>query len=206
MSTAAPSQSATRSAPAAHGCSCISRTVGRGAAWPRSVSAAGWVRRWCWSDLEPAMIEQPPDESAWIPTPEFIETTNMAWLMKRAGVDSYAALHAWSVQNREAFWAGAIERLGILFAQPYSQVADFSHGVEAPRWLVDARMNIVDSCFRAPAHSPAIIHQAEGGSLQTMTVGELEALTRRVAANLQRLGFAPGDAIAIIMPMTAECV
>ncbi len=39
-----------------------------------------------------------------------------------------------------------------------------------------------------------------------MSVGELEALTRRVAANLRRLGFAPGDAIAIIMPMTAECV
>jgi acetyl-CoA synthetase len=67
-------------------------------------------------------------------------------------------------------------------------------------------MNIVESCFRAPADSPAIIHQAEGGPLQTMTVGELEALTRRVAANLQRLGFQPGDAIAIIMPMTAECV
>src|SRR3954469_17313328 len=99
------------------------------------------------------MTELPPDEPAWIPTPEFIETTNIAWMMKHAGVDSYAALHAWSVQNREAYWAAAIERLGIRFAQPCSRIADLSEGVEAPRWLPGARMNIVESCFRAPADS-----------------------------------------------------
>ena len=37
-------------------------------------------------------------------------------------------------------------------------------------------------------------------------MGELQALTERVAANLRRRGFKPGDALAIIMPMTAEAV
>jgi acetyl-CoA synthetase len=75
-----------------------------------------------------------------------------------------------------------------------------------PRWLVGARFNIVESCFTAPPDSPAIIHQAEGGELMVMTVAELQALTDRVAANIKRLGFKPGDALAIIMPMTAEAV
>ena len=83
---------------------------------------------------------------------------------------------------------------------------DLSQGVEEPRWLADARLNIVESCFAAPADSPAIIYQAEGGALATMSVGELAALTDRVAANLKRRGFKPGDALAIIMPMTAESV
>jgi len=144
--------------------------------------------------------------SAFIPSPQFISTTNIAWLMRRAGVESYAALHAWSVENREAFWGMAIERLGIRFREPFTQVADFSNGFEQPRWLVDAQMNIVDSCFRAPASSPAIVHQAEGGPIQTMTVGELAELTNLVAFNLQRRGYAPGTAIAIIMPMTAASV
>ena len=52
---------------------------------------------------------------AWTPSPEFIATTNIAWLMQRAGVDSYERLHAWSVQHREAYWALAIERLGLRF-------------------------------------------------------------------------------------------
>ncbi|HEX3857942.1 MAG TPA: AMP-binding protein [Verrucomicrobiae bacterium] len=150
------------------------------------------------------MPESPPP--AWTPTPEFINTTNVAWLMRRAKVDSYEALHKWSVQNREEFWKLVIERLEIRFQKPFSRVMDLSDGVENPRWLVDARFNIVESCFAAPADSPAIIHQAEGGALETMTVGELKKLTDRVASSLKRCGFKPGDALAIIMPMTVEAV
>ncbi len=43
----------------------------------------------------------------WTPSTEFIATTNIAWLMRHVGADSYEALHAWSVQNREAYWAVA---------------------------------------------------------------------------------------------------
>ncbi len=143
---------------------------------------------------------------AWTPAPEFINSTNLAWLMRRAGVESYAALHAWSVREREAYWALAIERLGIRFQRPFSRVADFSPGPENPTWLPDAQLNIVESCFSAPADSPAIIHQSEGGSLETMTVGQLAELTDRVAVNLKRRGFNAGDALAVVMPMTAESV
>ena len=78
--------------------------------------------------------------------------------------------------------------------------------MESPRWLVDARLNIVESCFQAPADSLAIIHQAEGGEMKTMSVRELAELTNRVAVNLQRVGYAPGAVLAMMMPMTAEAV
>jgi len=39
-----------------------------------------------------------------------------------------------------------------------------------------------------------------------MTVGKLKNLTSRVASSLKQRGFKPGDALAIIMPMTAEAV
>ena len=147
-----------------------------------------------------------PIFNAWVPSPDFIETTNMAWLMRRAGMASYKKLHQWSVQNREAFWRLVTERLDIRFQRPFSRVVDLSRGVEAPQWLVDARLNIVESCFTAPADSAAIIHQAEDGEIKVTTVAELEALTGRIAANLKRCGFGRGDALAIIMPMTAEAV
>jgi len=143
---------------------------------------------------------------AWEPTPDFISTTNMMWLMREAGVDSYEALHQWSVRNREMFWALAIERLAIRFQRPFSHVMDLSGDVETPRWLVDARLNIVESCFAAPTDSPAIIHQAEGGELEVMTVGALEKLTDSVAMNVRRCGFKFGDVLAMVMPMTAESV
>ena len=150
--------------------------------------------------------DQRLEAPAWTPSQEFVGTTNIAWLMRRVGVDSYDALHAWSTKNREAFWSLAIERLRIRFQHPYGKVADFSGGLETPRWLVDARTNIVESCFTAPADSPAIIHQGEGGTLKVMSVAELAELTGRVAANLKRCGIKAGDAVAILMPMTAESV
>ena len=144
--------------------------------------------------------------SAWAPSPEFIATTNIAWLMHKVGVESYEALHAWSVKNREDYWVLAIERLGIRFQKPWSRIADFSHGVKSPNWLVDARLNIVESCFQASADSTAIIHQAAAGELKTMSVRELADLTNRVAVNLQRWGYRPGAVLAMMMPMTAEAV
>ena len=142
----------------------------------------------------------------WTPTPEFIATTNVGWLMQRIGVASYEELHAWSVRNRAEYWQLAVERLGVRFSRPFRQVVDLSSGVEAPQWLPGAQLNVVDSCFSAPPDSPAIIYQAEGGSLAVMTSGELKALAGRVAANLRRLDYQPGDALAILMPMTAEAV
>lgn len=145
-------------------------------------------------------------DGVWTPTPESLVGTNVDWLMQYAGVDSYSELHAWSVQEREPFWAAVVERLGIRFHQPYERVLDLSRGVESPNWFPGAKMNIVESCFSAPTDSAAIVSRGEGSELSTMTVGELKALSGRVAAGLVRRGFADGDAIAIMMPMTPECV
>lgn len=150
-----------------------------------------------------------PDEipaADWTPTPEFIATTNVGWLMKKTGVTTYEELHAWSVRHRAEYWGTAIERLGVRFQRPYREVLDLSRGAEAPQWLTGARINIAESCFSATAEATAIVHQAEGGALAKMTYGELRALTARVTANLRRLGYQPGDSLAIFMPMTPEAV
>src|ERR1700723_2579307 len=126
---------------------------------------------------------------SWVPSPDFINTTNIAWLMRQVGVTSYEELHRWSVKDREAFWRLVIDRLNIRFQKPFTRVIDLSHGIESPRWLVGAQFNIVESCFKAPPDSPAIIHQAEGGEIKVMSVAELAALTHPVSSNLQRNGF-----------------
>lgn len=142
---------------------------------------------------------------AWFPSQEEIESTNIAALMHQLQIASYREFHAWSVQNRDRFWEMTIQRLGIRFRQKYTQIVDLSRGVEFPQWLVNARFNIVESCFQAPEDSAAIVFQQDG-VLSTMTYGELHALSNRVANGLVDWGFRPGDAIAIAMPMTAESV
>lgn len=143
---------------------------------------------------------------AWFPSDDQIEATNVAALMRELQISSYAELHAWSVQRRAEFWHRMIQRLGIQFQQPYTQLVDLAQGLEFPNWLVDSRLNIVESCFQAPANAPAIVFRSPQASLSTMTYGELRSLSYRVANGLVEAGFQPGDAIAIDMPMIAEAV
>ena len=142
----------------------------------------------------------------WIPSQAEIQATNIAGLMRELNLASYAELHAWSIQNRAQFWDVMIQRLNICLKKKYTQVVDLSQGIESPRWLLGARLNIVESCFQADRDDIAIIGQKQGDSLFTLSYGELETLTDRVANSLLDLGYETGDRIAIAMPMTAESV
>ncbi|MCL6436141.1 MAG: AMP-binding protein, partial [Leptolyngbyaceae cyanobacterium HOT.MB2.61] len=155
------------------------------------------------SDWNPVQQGPPP---VWIPSAEQIQATNIAALIRDIGVHSYPELHAWSAQCRAEFWHTMIQQLGIRFKHNYDEIVDLSQGVEFPKWLVNARLNITESCFQAADDTIAIISQSEAGPPVTLTYGELQALANRVANGLGDAGFQPGDAIAIAMPMTAESV
>ena len=127
--------------------------------------------------------------------------------MAERKVRDFRDLHAWSARERGQFWERVIEKLGIVFAQRPDAILDVAPGIENPRWLPGARLNIVDSCFKTDTASPAIIAGAEGTDrLEITSRGELETLANRVATGVRRSGFASGDGIALYMPMTPECV
>ena len=142
----------------------------------------------------------------WIPPAGSCEATNLGQLMGDLGMDSYAQLHRWSVENPAEYWRLMIERLDIRFKERYQSVLGQGNDPESPCWLGGAKMNIVDSCFGADAGSRAIVYQAEGGPMGSISYGELRSLSSRVAVGLKQLGLVPGNAVAINMPMTAEAV
>ena len=100
-------------------------------------------------------------------------------------------------------------------------------GVRDPRWLPGAELNIVDSCFTADPERPAVVTPGPDGrsratatsattsttistttsaTTSTTTYGELERLVNRAANGLRDRGLAPGQAIALYMPLNLECV
>ncbi len=143
---------------------------------------------------------------AWFPAEDEIEGTNIAAVMRELNLNSYEALHSWSAHRRADFWRLMIERLGIQFHRKFSEVVDLSQGDEFPKWLVDARLNIVESCLNAPSNAIAIVCKSEVSTLSTMTYGELNVLVNRVANGFVEAGFQPGDAIGVDMPMNPESV
>jgi acetyl-CoA synthetase len=151
-----------------------------------------------------------PDESRmlpkWTPTPDFVRSTNVGRLMARLGCASVADLHRWTVENRADYWELVVRELGVRFRRPYDRVVDLSDGVEAPDWFPGGRLNIVESCFQAADDTPAIIARDESGTDLRWTYADLRRMTARVAAGLRAIGCRPGDAWAIVMPMTPEAV
>jgi acetyl-CoA synthetase len=141
---------------------------------------------------------------AWFP--ETPDASNIAWVMRKTGAKDYRDLHAWSLRQRQDFWAMMIDRLEVRFQVPGRSVLDVSAGPEHPRWLVGAKLNVVESCFRAPGDSPAVISQTDDGGLERLSVDGLLAMVGRVANGLAGLGLQAGDRIAIDMPMTVESV
>jgi acetyl-CoA synthetase len=143
---------------------------------------------------------------AWTPTERDIANSNIAAFTKKVGLSSVHDLHRWSVDNRAEFWGRTIESLGIKFKDRPSGVVDLRRGPESPRWLPDAQLNIAESCLQAPPETPAVIHQAEGGTVEVTTYGELDRLSNRFARGLVASGLARDASVALVMPMTLEVV
>ncbi len=142
----------------------------------------------------------------WQPSPDFIKTTNLYKQMQKQGFEQYKDFYRWSITNRKDFWDATVKALDIQLKSPYSTVLDDSN-IEQPIWLKDARMNIVDSCFKTDVKQPAIIYQKENETeLQKLSYAELEQYVNRIANALIENGLKKGDTIGIDMAMNIEAV
>lgn len=142
----------------------------------------------------------------WEPSKEIIDQSNIYKMMQVHGFENYDDFWKWSVANKETFWEETIQNLGIEFAQKYTSILDVSEGVQNPKWLKNAKFNIVDACFQNEENSVAVIFQKEGQNIQKITQKQLLTLVNRIANGLVDLGLKKGDSIAIDMPMTLESV
>ena len=68
----------------------------------------------------------------WRPTPEVIERSRIARLMKKLQVPSIEALQKRSVEEPEWYWDAVVRDLGLRWSRPYTRVLDESRGMVAP--------------------------------------------------------------------------
>ncbi len=154
----------------------------------------------------PKWHESPQTAPAWMPDSETLKTSHLTECMQETHQQSVNDFHAWSVKNPVDYWQYMITQLGIKFSKKPTSICDLSHGVEHPAWLVDAKLNIAESCFNADPTQIAVVQQKRQGALEYFSYEDLNKLSNRIANSLIKNGFKPGDPIAIDMPMHYHAV
>jgi len=152
---------------------------------------------------ENALLRSPGP--AWFPSNDVIERANVTAAVRELGLADFPALHRWSVEHRADFWALAIRRLGVVFREPPTEILDAREPKHA-RWLVDAKLNIVQSCLQGDPAAAAILESDGAGPITTTTYGQLRKLVARVANALTASGVGPADAVAMVAPLSAATV
>ena len=146
------------------------------------------------------------DNIVWRPDSNDIDNSNLTQLIHKLRLNTVEEVHRFSVSKPESFWQCIVEHLGICFDSSSKPIMDYKNGSEKVIFFPQAKLNIAESCFRADPSEIAIVYQAECGLVEKVSYGELEEMTKQVAAGLRVLGVMPGSRIAIYMPMTTESI
>jgi acetyl-CoA synthetase len=179
---------------------CLSSDLNSEHAWPRIAPfllARHYsfdIHLYIFSCLFPDWPKHLESAPTWIPDKEAAAKTHIGRLMTALNMKDVASLHDYSVNHYADFWQTQIKNLGIVFKKNPQQLCDLSQGLESPIWLAGAKLNIVDSCFTAPADAIALFYQDDKKNLCQLSYGELHALTNRIANSLMTHGFTTGDA------------
>ncbi|MGL1832844.1 acetoacetate--CoA ligase [Rhodocyclaceae bacterium SMB388] len=147
----------------------------------------------------------------WTPSAERVSSANITEFARRIEtrhaitLPDYAALHAWSVDQPEAFWRAVWEDGGVLGEAGDSVLVDGDR-MPGARWFPQARLNFAQNLLRSRDDSDALVFWGEDKVKNRLSHGELYREVARFAAALREMGISPGDRVAAWMPNMPETI
>lgn len=148
----------------------------------------------------------------WTPSPERIAATRMDAFRRKVaqqhGLDlpDYAALHAWSIAEREAFWLAIVDTFGVQFHEAPTAVLEEGPEMPDARWFPGATLNFAEHLLRRRDGKPALIAISEDEQREVISHAELAAQVAGLQRALREAGVGAGDRVAAFMPNTWQTV
>ena len=124
----------------------------------------------------------------------------MARFMREAGFSGYPALHRWSIDDPEAFWAQLWQFCAIRGSRDFAEVLREGERFQDVEWFRGARLNFAENLLWQENGRIALIYRDESGRRREMSYGRLREEVGRVAAGLRSLGVERGHSVAAWMP------
>ncbi|UVJ45903.1 acetoacetate--CoA ligase [Pseudomonas sp. LS1212] len=148
----------------------------------------------------------------WRPSEERIRASRMdafrRTINQRHDLDlaDYAALHRWSIDQREAFWQAIVDTFAVTWRSPPSSVLIEGPQMPDARWFDGATLNFAEHLLRRRDDHPALVSVREDGQREQLTYAQLAAHVAGLQQSLRAVGVGPGDRVAACMPNTWETV
>jgi acetoacetyl-CoA synthetase len=148
----------------------------------------------------------------WQPSPEQVAGANVTNFRKmletRHGVSlpDYEALHRFSLDRMEDFWAAVWDDCGVIAETRGERVLADGDKMPGARFFPDARLNFAENHLRRRDDTPALIFRAEDKVERTMSWAELYDNVSRLARALDAAGIGPGDRCAGFVPNMPETI
>ena len=120
-------------------------------------------------------------------------------------VPDYAALHARSVSDPEAFWSELWTFAGVV-GEAGEPVLERAGEMPGARFFPKGRLNFAENVVRRSDEAPAILAETETGATRTISWAELRRDVGRVAQALRRHGVRSGDRVAGIVANVPEAM
>ncbi|SOC45436.1 acetoacetyl-CoA synthetase [Rhizobium subbaraonis] len=147
----------------------------------------------------------------WEPSREIMEKSPMALFMnacaKTAGrrFSGYDEFHAWSVEDRAAFWSAVWEDGQVIGARGERALVNGDIMLDA-RFFPDATLNFAENLLRRTGRDDALVFRGEDRVSYRWSWDELHAIVSRLQQALAAMGIGEGDRVAAMMPNMPETI
>jgi len=154
------------------------------------------------------MTTTPP---LWSPSPQSLETAPITAFARQAAriagrdLSDYDALHAWSVEDREAFWTLVWDYCGIKGEKGARILADGDR-MPGAQFFPDARINFAENLLSRTGPDDALVFRGEDKVERRLSWDELHGLVSRLQQLFRSRGVVAGDRIAAMMPNMPETI
>ena len=152
------------------------------------------------------MTDDPP---LWSPTGDSTRMTEFRQVLaasSSAQLPDYPALHAFSVQEPEAFWREVWRFTGVVGSEPGEQILETGAEFIQARWFPGVELNFAENLLRCRDERTALVGATEEGARRALTYAELYRETAGLASAMHRFGIQPGDRVAGYLPNVIETV
>ncbi len=147
----------------------------------------------------------------WTPSPQLVAQANMTRFRERVDPGGrlreggYRALHAYSIDEREAFWSAVWDFCGVIGDKGERILVDGDR-MPGAGFFPDARLNFAENLLRRADDGEALIFRGEDKVRRRMSWAELNALVSRLQQAFAAHGVGVGDRVAAIMPNMPEVI